>query len=113
MTAEMSAELNRALARILGDDYEQAMRRRDGVARQAYWQAPDGWMIIRTTTAVQGGPHDGKWVVQLMRPIGPGARSGKAESFRETYRRAYATRKSMNARARKLWNQHGGTLDLT
>lgn len=102
---EVSAELNAALARM----WDQYLGDQDGRARQAYWQAPDGWIIVRTTSRVEGGPHDGKWVVQLMRPHGKGARSGSGTEWRETYRRAYATRKSMNARARKLWEQHGGS----
>lgn len=107
MTAEHiehSPELRAALNRM----WESHLRERDGVARIVYWQAPDGWIIARTTTRVEGGPHDGKWVVQLMRPHGKGARSGSGTEWRETYRRAFATRKAMNARARALYVQHGG-----
>lgn len=105
MTADLS-DVNRRLGQMF-DDY---LRERDGVARLSYWQCPDGWMIVRTTTRVQGGPHDGKWVVQLMRPHGKGARSGKASEYRETYRRAFSTRKAMSNRADALWRQHGGTI---
>ena len=99
---ELLAALNRMWDQVMGD--------RDGRARQAHWLCPDGYMIVRTTTRVVGGPHDGKWVVQLMRPYGKGARGGAkaAERWREVYRRGFATRKGMNARAAALWRQHGG-----
>lgn len=88
------------------DMLEEQARDRDGTARQALWEADDGWLIIYTTSRVEGGPHDGKFVTQAFKPVGSGARSGKATQWVESYRRAFATRKAAKARAMALYAQH-------
>lgn len=91
------------------EGYEDAMRRQDGTAAQAQWIAEDGWIIIYTTSRVVDGPHDGKFVTQLMKPTGKGARTGTATRFVESYRRAFATRKAAKKRAVALYAQHSPT----
>jgi O-acetyl-ADP-ribose deacetylase (regulator of RNase III) len=110
MTGE-SVDMYAALARsdsgrrILAMLEEEA-RKRDGTARLCQWQAEDGWLIIYTTSRVEGGPHHGKWVTQALRPYGKGARTGKATQLREAYRREFSTRKAARARAIALYAQH-------
>lgn len=93
------------LARYL-DRWEAPAREAEGTARSVYWQAGDGWIISYTTTRVQGGPHDGKFVTRTLKPTGPGARSGQAETYEENYRRAFTTRRAAKARAVALYDQH-------
>lgn len=98
---ELSAELSAALDRM---NYS-------GRARQAHWQARDGWIISYTTSRIEGGQHDGKFLVQAFKPTGPGARSGKfteATEWVEAYRRQTATRKLARARAVELYHKHNG-----
>jgi O-acetyl-ADP-ribose deacetylase (regulator of RNase III) len=97
----VSAELDRALARMEAD-----ARARDGVASQAEWHAEDGWVIIYTTSRVEGGPHAGKFVTQAFRPVGKGARTGQAATVKQVYRREFSTRKAAKARAVALYRQH-------
>jgi hypothetical protein len=94
---EFSAELNRALERMMGD-YA-------GRADQAQWRAEDGWIIGYTTSRIVGGPHAGKFLVQAFRPYGKGARTNPGQ-WRVVYEREYATRKSAKARALVLYGQH-------
>lgn len=85
---------------------EAEARLRDGTARQAQWQAEDGWVIVYTTTRVVGGPHAGKFVCQAFKPTGKGARSGNAGILVQAYRRAFSTRKAARARALALFQKH-------
>ena len=87
-------------------DFDQMARQRDGVAAQQHWTAEDGWIIGYTTSRMRGGPHDGKFVTQALKPVGKGARTGKAVEFHETYRRQFSTRKAARARALALYKQH-------
>lgn len=89
-------------------EFERAMGDRSGRARQAHWLAEDGWYIVYTTSRVVGGPHDGKFVTQALKPYGRGARSGRrgAQQWVEVYRRAFSTRKAAKARAEALYRQH-------
>lgn len=79
------------------------------VERQALWQCKDGWLAGYTTTRVVGGPHDGKFLVMAYKPVGKGARSGKAEEFVMVYERSFVKRKDAKARAMELWEKHGGS----
>jgi hypothetical protein len=96
------------VGRNLLEEFERTMAARSGTARQAHWQAEDGWYIIYTTTRIKGGPHDGKFVVQAMKPYGKGARSGRkgAQQWVEAYRREFSTRKLARARAEALYRKH-------
>ena len=85
---------------------EEEARLRDGVAATAEWVAEDGWIIIYTTSRIEGGPHDGKFLTQAFKPVGKGARTGKATEFRQHYRRQFATRKTARKRAIELYRQH-------
>lgn len=87
-------------------EFEEMAKRRDGAARQTQWEAEDGWIIVYTTSRVEGGPHHGKFVTQALKPKGKGARSGKAKMWVEAYRRAFSTRKAAKARAIALYAQH-------
>lgn len=111
MTVTESFDLFEALdrsevGRAILDRIEEDARRRDGVAREALWQAEDGWVIAYTTSRVQGGPHDGKFLARALRPGGKGARSGNPEYVKETYRREFASRKSAKKRAVQMFAQH-------
>lgn len=90
---------------ILGT-FDDLARARDGVARITYWSCEDGWTIAYTTSRVQGGPHDGKFITQAFRPKGKGSRSGSGEYWVQVYRRAFSTRKAARARAVALFLKH-------
>lgn len=83
----------------------RALARRDGSARQAFWQCEDGYIVSYTTTRVNGGPFHNKWVVQLYRPVGKGSRTNP-EQWKVTYRQGYATRKTTRSRAFSLYYRH-------
>jgi hypothetical protein len=110
--AEMSdttRHLNEVFQRMFPDVVEEMRRaedRRVGTARQAIWRCGDGWLVGYTTSRIEGGPHDGKFAVMAYKPVGKGARSGKAEEFERVYIRAYAKRKTARARADALYRQH-------
>ncbi len=81
----------------------------DGSARTAQWHAEDHWIIAYSTERVYGNPQapfDGKFVAMTYRPVGKGARTGKAERWRRTYMRGFATRKAAKARALALYREH-------
>lgn len=101
---EVSEELNRALRRM----WASAEADRNGSARQAMWMAEDGWVIVYTTTRVEGGPHDGRFAVIAYKPVGKGSRGGrgKATEWTRHYWRGFATRKAAKARAVALYRQH-------
>lgn len=86
-------------------DFERMAGARDGTAAQRQWHAEDGWIIIYTTSRVKGGPHNGKFVVQALRPYGKGARTNP-DRWREAYRRQFSTRKAAKARALDLYAKH-------
>jgi hypothetical protein len=94
-------ELNRHFAKV----WNEMLARRDGHAEQCQWRAEDGWLIVYTTTRVQDGPHDGKFVTLAYKPVGPGART-KPREWRCVYKRAFSTRKAAKARAVKLYYDH-------
>jgi hypothetical protein len=81
----------------------------DGHAKQWMVTAEDGWLVAYTTERVQGSRSwDGKFVVMAYKPVGKGARGGraKAESWKRVYARPYATRKAARARAYDLLAIH-------
>lgn len=80
--------------------------RRVGTARQAMWQARDGWCIAYTTSRIVGGPYDGRFAVMAYKPVGKGARTGKANEGKRVYYRGFSTRKAARARAERLYHQH-------
>ena len=97
---------SRLLSQHLVEELEQLARSRDGVARQSQWHAEDGWIIVYTTSRIQDGPHDGRFLTQAFKPVGPGSKSGKAESWVVAYERAFSTRKAAKDRALALYAQH-------
>lgn len=74
--------------------------------RVALWQCPDGWIVGYTTTRVERGPDAGRFVAVAYKPVGKGARSGRAEQHVMTYQRAFSTRQAAKARAEALYAQH-------
>lgn len=86
-------------------EFERMAAAREGTAPQAHWEAEDGWIISYTTGRVKGGPHDGKFVVQALKPFGKGARTDP-QRWVETYRRQFSTRKAAKARAVALYAKH-------
>jgi hypothetical protein len=97
----MSEALARALARM-EVDYAPLGR----VKSQQMWECADGWQIAWTTSKVIGGPYDGKYLVQGFRPVGKGARSGKAETWEQAYARGFAKRGKAKERAVEMYHQH-------
>lgn len=93
--------------RIL-DMMEETTRKRDGVARQAYWECEDGWMVAYTTLRVKGGPHDGKFVAQLFKP---NRRGSKATGWVENKRVVRSTRKAARAQAERWYRRHSPKWD--
>jgi hypothetical protein len=93
-----TGELSRAFAEM--------ENRRVGTARQAMWQARDGWCIAYTTSRIVGGPYDGRFAVMAYKPVGKGARTGKANEWVRVYYRGFSTRKAARARAERLYDQH-------
>lgn len=85
---------------------EAEARLRDGVAATAEWVGEDGWIIIYTTSRIEGGPHDRKFLCQAFKPVGKGARTGKATEWQQSYRREFSTRKAARKRAIELYAQH-------
>lgn len=79
---------------------------RDGSARQAFWAAKDGWRIAYTTERITGGPFDGRFATMAYKPVGKGARTGKANEWRRVYYRGFSTRRAARARAEALYRQH-------
>lgn len=102
----MSDPLSRPELHRLHDLLEQWAGSRDGVARQAQWECEDGYLVTYTTSRIAGGPHDGRFLVQLHRPVGPGARCGQAQRWQEVKRRQFSTRKAARKRATELYLQH-------
>lgn len=78
----------------------------DGSARQAMWNAEDGWLIVYTTERVTGGRWDGRFVTMAYKPEGKGSRSGKASSWRRVYARPFSTRKAAKSRALRIYADH-------
>lgn len=95
---EAGRRLLSVLDRMWGD--------RQGRAAQRLWDCEDGWIIGYTTTRVQGGPNHDQFVVLAYRPTGRGARSGKPSSWKISYRRGFATRKTAKRRALQLYYRH-------
>jgi hypothetical protein len=101
------------LARLGGQRFAELMRgligssnSTAGSARQCQWQAEDGWLIVYTTSRVEGGEYHGKFLAMAYRPEGKGARSGKPTQWTIAYRRPFATRKTAKARATALYYRH-------
>lgn len=78
----------------------------DGSARQATWNAEDGWIIVYTTERVDRGRWAGRFVTMAYRPEGPGSRTGKASRWTRVYARPFVTRKGAKARALALYREH-------
>lgn len=78
----------------------------DGRAKQAHWQAEDGWIIAYTTARVTGGPHHGRFAVLAYKPTGTGARTGHAASFERVHLRAFSSRRAAKTRAVTMFRRH-------
>jgi len=96
---------------ILAEFDRITMEHSGGYERSQQWICEDGWIIEWTTTRVESGPHDGKYAVMAFKPVGKGARGGRktARSWKRTYIRSFAQRKSARARAEALYWQHSPT----
>lgn len=96
---------------ILAEFNDLMVQRDGGYKRSQQWLCEDGWIIEYTTTKVEHGPHDGKYVVMAFKPVGKGARGGRktAQSWQRTYIRGFAKRKSARARAETLYWRHNPT----
>lgn len=79
---------------------EPALRQRDGIARLAEWHCEDGQVVRYTTSRVQGGPHDGRFLAQLFAPEADGL------EYVEASRREFATRKAAKAQALRWYRKH-------
>ena len=101
MSESVSPELQAAFNRIFAD----YMAEKSGSASQTTWECEDGWLVAYTTTRVEGGPHDGKFVTMAYKPIGKGARTNPAH-WERVYIRAFSKRKLARARADHLFYQH-------
>ena len=106
--SEVSAELNRAFARMVGDDPElrRLFMSPDGEARHQLWACGDGWIVGYTTQRITGGRFDGRFATMAYKPVGRGARSGKATNHVRVYFRGFNTRKAARARADRMYEQH-------
>lgn len=70
----------RVLARLNELLDEEGVWRRDDVTRQAQWNCEDGIVVTYATS-------DGKFLVQLHRPVGKAARSGSSQEWQDAWRR--------------------------
>lgn len=116
MSAEQSVDLFDSLrhtdaGRNLLDLFDRMMRQRDGEAVLTQWLCEDGYIVSYSTTRARGGPHDGKYVAMLYRPIGKGARGGRktAQTWKQTYIMGYSKRRLARARAERLYWKHNPT----
>lgn len=102
---ETSPELQAAFARIFATHYPD-FGNHDGEAETRRWQCEDGWYVEYGTGKAVGGKHDGKYVVLVFKPTGPGARSNKAGRWQRVVFSGYATRKTAKARALAHYYKH-------
>lgn len=70
--------------------------------RYRYWQTKDGWMFGWTTEKM----GDGKYAAFIRKPIGKGARSGKATSFKKVKELHFAKRSTAKKRAEQWMKTH-------
>jgi hypothetical protein len=103
VSQEVVDEVNARVNAAIGGRIADYLNRRDGTARQTHSICEDGSVVTYTTSRVEGGPHDGKFLAMLYRPRGKGARSGNASEHVRTYIRAFSTRKAAKARAIELY----------
>lgn len=96
----MSEELNRALERMGGYSPDGS------VERWQYFNCEDGWYVEYTTTKVEGGPHDGKYAVMVYKPVGEGARTGKAREWQRVLFSGYVKRKTARQHALVHYYKH-------
>lgn len=69
--------------------------------RWRYWTGPNGWLYGWTTEKM----GDGKYGAVLFKPVGRGARSGKATSWEKVKEVHFATRTKAKARAAQWFNR--------
>lgn len=81
---------------------------RTGSAPQALWDCKDGWTVGYTTGRIKGGPPQirGRFAAMAYKPVGKGARTGKATEWKRVYLRGFSTRKAARRRAEQLYEQH-------
>jgi hypothetical protein len=111
MTNLFDALAETETGRIVLEDLLDRMSATVEHAKQTYFRTcKDGWMVGWTTERVVNGPDDGKYLAIAYKPIGKGARGGRAtaQQWERVYRRAFTTRKAAKARAVALWNKHEG-----
>lgn len=103
---DLGAEISAFMAQHLDEDEWAAMFAPEGLARHTLWTCGDGWLVGYTTERIRHGKYDGKFAVMAYKPIGKGARSGRAERWERVYLRPFAKRKTARARAEKMYWQH-------
>jgi hypothetical protein len=103
-------DLGAEIARAIGmDNYRELFATRYGEAAHQQWSCADGWIVGYTTERIQHArhePYNGKFAAFAYKPIGKGARTGKASEFKMTYFRAFTKRKTARARAEALYWKH-------
>ena len=77
-----------------------------GLARHQKWRCRDGWIVGYTTERIEGGRFDGRFAAMAWKPVGKGAKTGKAHEWTRVYYRGFSTRKAARARAEALYHQH-------
>lgn len=103
---DIGAEISAFYLETLGEEEWARMFAPDGLAQHVTWSCKDGWLVGYTTGRIRHGKHDGKFAAMAYKPVGKGARTGKATSFERVYFRTFAKRKSARARAEELYHQH-------
>lgn len=93
-------------AEALVDAVLRMEAQRVGSARQALWSCRDGYVVGYTTERIKGGPFDGKFAVLVYKPIGRGARTGKAREWERVVYSKCATRKRARQRAVQQYEKH-------
>lgn len=86
-----------------------AIGKMNGRARQQQWHCEDDWLVVYTTSRVEGGPHDGYWLVLLYKPVGKGSRvqrKGTAEQWTVVKRERHKLRREARASAERHYWLH-------
>jgi hypothetical protein len=105
--------MDSVMERIAGAIYEQSeedFKRmfigRLGSAPHREWVCEDGWIVGYTTGRLYGGDTEGKFAAFAYKPVGKGARSGKADNHKLSVWTVRATRKAAKKRALEMYYQH-------
>lgn len=107
VSAEFAENFTRRMAAVLTDEEFARLFMPDGtVARRQQWDCEDGWYVEYGTVKAEGGPHDGKYVVQVFKPVGKGARTGKAKEWHRVVFSGYSKRRTARQHALIHYYKH-------